>query len=117
MTALHQTKSLIAAAVLLFAALPLSHAARINDLIAANPDACGTLTSTQIEDLKLVARAQEGTDAFTRHVRFHTPYRGWTMEQAVARAEAAAGSRCALAIGFKPLDQTEVASLFSAPAR
>ena len=106
-----------AAGVLLLAITSPALAADVSELISGNPAACGSLNRDQAVDLKLLASAQQGRDAFLRYVRFYQPFRQWTTEEAVIRAQVAANTRCAVAIGLKPLEQTEFATIVEADAR
>jgi hypothetical protein len=106
-----------AAAVLLFAAMPPAHAVDVMTLVSANRTMCGSLDYRQIQDLKLAAVAQEGVTAFMRYDHFKRPFQQWTTEEAIMRAQAAALTACGVAIGLKPIEQTELATLYTANTR
>ena len=105
------------AGVLLLAALPLANAAEATtDAYARNP-ACGALGYTQMQDLKLAAKAQEGVTAFVQYVHLTKTIQQWTVEEALKRAQSAAITSCGVAMGFKPIDDTKFSTALAANSR
>ena len=103
--------------VLLLAVLPLANAAEATtDAYARNP-ACGALGYTQMQDLKLAAKAQEGVTAFVQYVHLTKTIQQWTVEEALKRAQSAAITSCGVAMGFKPIDDTKFATALAANSR
>jgi hypothetical protein len=81
----------------------------IHTLIEANKNACRDVNSRQLRGLKLAAKAEQGVQQFVRYVQFNRSHLGWTSEEAVKMAKAAAVSPCGVAIGLKPIEKTAVA--------
>ena len=73
--------------------------------LAKHPEACANMT-VNMKDLRLAMKALEGESAFLQYVRFRRPHEHWTMEEAINRANAAAVTRCGMAIGLKAIDET-----------
>ena len=103
--------------VLLFAALPLANAAEAGTNASTKSAACGSLGYTQVQDLKLAEKAQEGVDAFVQHVRLTKTIQQWSIEEALKRAQSAAITPCGVAMGLKPIDDTKFATALAANSR
>ena len=84
--------------------ISLSTADLAADAAAAPPAECANLAFTEQQDLRLAARAQEGEAAFVGYVRLKRQTTQADMDQAVARARAAAVSPCGKAMGYRPVD-------------
>lgn len=103
--------------VLLLAALPSANATEATtDAFARNP-ACGSLGYTQMQDMKLAQKAQEGVESFVQYVRLTRTIQQWSIEEALKRAQSAAITSCGVAMGFKPIDNTKFATALAANSR
>ena len=102
---------------MLFAFVPFANAADVTTLVSAQRAACGTPGYTQMQDLKLAAKAQEGVEAFVTHYHQTKLIQQWSIEEALARARAAAITPCAVAMGLNPIDQTKFATALVANSR
>ena len=107
----------IVAAAMLFAFIPWANAADVTTLVSAQRAACGTPGYTQMQDLKLAAKAQEGVEAFVQHVRLNRVIQQWSIEETLKRVQAAADSSCGIAMGFKPIDIAKFATALAANSR
>ena len=116
-TANQQSIIAIVTAAMLFAFIPVSHASDVATLVSKHGAACGTPGYTQMQDLKLAAKAQEGVEAFVSHYHQSKLIQQWTIEEALARARTAAVTSCAVAIGLKPIDPTQFATALAANSR
>ena len=106
----------VATAVLL-AFMPLANADEVTTLVSAQGAACGTPGYTQMQDLKLATKAQEGVDAFVKHVQQTKLIQQWSIEEALVRARAAAITPCAVAMGLNPIDEKKFATALVANSR
>ena len=103
--------------VLLFAALPLANATEAPTDAFAKKPACGSLGYTQMQDMKLAQKAQEGVEPFVQHVRLTRTIQQWSIEEALKRGQSAAITSCGVAMGFKPIDDTKFATALAANSR
>ena len=104
-------------AVLLSATLSLAHAADTTSDPFADHAACRSLGYTQVQNLKLAAKAREGATVFVQYVHVNRAIQQWSVEDALKRAESAAVSLCGVAMGFKPIDQEKFATALAANSR
>ncbi len=79
--------------------------------------ACESVGYTQMQNLKLAAKAQQGVTEFVRYVNNHRMLQNWTLESAIERAQAAAVTPCAVALGIPSLDQPKAATMLAQNSR
>ena len=105
------------AGILLFATMPFVHAAEATLDLSANGATCSALGYTQMQDLKLAEKAQEGVDAFVKYVHLTKTIQQWSIEEALVRAKRASITPCGVAMGLKPIDDTKFATAVAANSR